>query len=158
MENGLGMDVLLGAEIRLNGSNNDCLLYGLAEEILRSYPKLYEYDLESMYCVIHERGVLVFQAHPSRAKCTSVEPCFLDGMEVANANPCYDSQNPLAAEYAQMHVWLRFAGSDCHREEDAGRAGLRASTRITDLDKLKQALSQSDTELYKMRNSLTFAG
>ncbi len=112
----LGISVYLGAEIRFPGSNNDYLLIGLNETLLRENEWLYEMDLSAFYRFAKEHGVLVIQAHPYREGCTPAEPQYLDGIEVYNGHKGHESRNHLAKARAEEFGLIQTVGSDCHYE------------------------------------------
>ena len=146
----LGVDVLLGIELRLRGSLNDYLLFGVTEDFLRAYPRLCEYTMAEMSALMRANDVLVFQAHPFRTMCQAASPQYLDGVEAVNGNPRHNSRNGMAADYARAHGLYASAGSDCHQLEDAGRNGIITTERIRNLDMLKEALKSPETRLYAM--------
>jgi len=144
----LGMDILLGTEIRFVGSPNDFLLFGLTEAFFYEYPNVHTYAPEEFCRLMNARGVLVFQAHPFRTMCSVAEPIMPDGIEVINGNPRHNSWNEKAAAYARAHGLYVSAGSDCHQIEDVGQNGIITNTRIWDLDQLIDALKSPETRLY----------
>ena len=53
----LGLTVLLGMEIRFDGSSNDYLVYGVDEAFLRENPELYSLGLSNFRrCLQEKRG------------------------------------------------------------------------------------------------------
>ena len=96
------LDILLGAEVMFDGSPNEYLLYGITEEFLCRYPRLYEYAILDFRRIATENDILIFQAHPFRKKLTREDPIFLDGVEIVNGNLRHDSHNELAAEFARI--------------------------------------------------------
>jgi len=142
-----GFVVLLGAEIRLEGSFNDYLLYGVTEDFLYNNPSLYDYDMKSFHKLAHDNGILIFQAHPFRPMMTRQKPEYLDGVEVLNGNPRHDSRNDLAYEFAKKHKLAMSAGSDAHETEDVGRSGIMTKNKIKDLATLKSVLTEGAFEI-----------
>ena len=45
----IGLQVFLGAEIALDNPYNDYLLFGITEEFLREYPKLFRLEIKDLY-------------------------------------------------------------------------------------------------------------
>ncbi len=113
-----------GAEVRLDGSNNDFLLYGFQKELLAHPGRLISGGLESFSLSCREQGALLVQAHPFRKGCNPVSPELIDGVEVYNGNRRHNSHNELAREYALTNKLLMLSGSDCHEIGDQGIGGL----------------------------------
>ncbi len=120
-----GLTVLPGMEIRFKDHNEDFLVYGMTEEEILSLPEdCCEKGLRQFHAMAKEKGWAVYQAHPFRPKMLPANPADIDGMEIMNANPRHNSQNRLAANFAQLHNLRAIAGSDAHRVGDVGLAGL----------------------------------
>ena len=119
-----GIRVFKGAEIRFDESENDYLIYGFADDLLREPEELFRMGIAAFSSLARAEGVLVVQAHPYRKQCTPAIAQYLDGVEVRNMNPRHDSRNALAQEYAEQFGLLGLAGSDCHRTEDIGLSGI----------------------------------
>lgn len=136
----IGFTVLLGAELALDGSANEYLLYGLTEEFLRVHPELYARTQEEVRRLADANDILIVQAHPYRPGLTRASAQFLDGVEVYNGNPRHHSQNPLARQYAAEQGLLCSSGSDAHQVEDIARGGLETTTRIESLAQLQAAI------------------
>lgn len=120
----LGLHVFRGAELRFDESENDYLLYGYPDELLADPESVFRMGIAAFAPVARAAGAIIVQAHPYRKKCTPAIACYLDGVEVRNMNPRHDSHNERAEEYAQQFGLLRLGGSDCHRTEDIGLAGI----------------------------------
>lgn len=58
--------VLLGAELRFHGSDNDYLLFGLTEDFLYRHRKIMEMNPASFHELAQKEGILFVQAHPFR--------------------------------------------------------------------------------------------
>jgi predicted metal-dependent phosphoesterase TrpH len=129
-----GMDVLLGAEILIDGTRNDYLLFGLSEQLLYDYQHLYSYKPEELKKVAESNNLLLFQAHPFRSYVESENPLYLHGVEVVNGNPRHNSHNDLALEFALDNKLLMSGGSDCHESVDVGRSGIITDVRIRDAE------------------------
>ncbi len=122
--NKIGLNVLLGMEIRFNENSNDYLVYGMDENFLYDNPKLYEHTLQSFKEFIRGRALLLYQAHPFRICVEPADPAFLDGVEVYNGNPRHDSQNHRALEYAKKNRLKMLSSSDFHQMDDLARGGI----------------------------------
>lgn len=136
----LGLQVLLGMEIRFTENANDYLVYGIDETFLREYKELYRLSLKEFKDLIGSKDILIFQAHPFRARMISAPPELLDGVEVYNGNPRHDSSNEKAYEYALNHNLLMISGTDFHQRDDILTGGgiivsekIRTSQEMVDL-------------------------
>jgi hypothetical protein len=139
--------VLLGAELRIDGFDNDYLLFGLTEAFLRRHPDLMQMDFSSMSDCVRDAGILLVQAHPFRRHMTVVDWAKLDGIEVCNGNPGHESNNPIAAAWARRHGLIGTSGNDFHDAFGEKLAGIRTSQRITDNAQLLRILKSVEYEL-----------
>jgi len=135
------MDVFWGLELRFTGNDNDYLVYGMTEELVKSSPYLNRTDIFQFMSFLGNRDdVLVYQAHPFRAGCKLVDPLVVQGLETYNGNPRHDSRNDLAAEVVQQKGLLALSGSDFHRPEDLATGGILLPRRIRTLSELVENL------------------
>lgn len=116
--------VLLGAELRFHGSDNDYLLYGLTEEFLYRHHRIMDMNPASFHKLARKEGILFVQAHPLRNGLNIVDPKHLDGIETYNGNRRHDSRNDIAKAWAQKFGLLETSGSDFHEYEDFARGGV----------------------------------
>ena len=119
-----GLKVYPGLELRLSDSPNDYLLYGVTEEFLLEYPRLYEKSLAEIRELCDRNDMLLVQAHPYREGLTRANPQILHGVEVHNGNPRHNSHNDLALRFAEENGLLMTSGSDYHNPEDCNRGGM----------------------------------
>ena len=87
----MGMRLFFGVEVtarRHDGAH--ILLYGMEPEFVREHPEVYDYTLEKMHALVHEKGGLVVQAHPFRGGGHVQDTAYLDGVEI-NCHPLYDA-------------------------------------------------------------------
>lgn len=147
--NQLGLKVLLGMELRFEGSLDDYLIYGIDEKYLIENPELYKHSLESFRESIEGTGILIFQAHPFRSWVKVADPALLDGVEVMNGNPRHESHNDLAFSFASKHGLMMSAGSDAHQPEDVGICGIKIYEGISTSKELAQWMRENNPfELY----------
>lgn len=126
----LGFTVLLGAEVRFDGTINDYLVYGLTEAFLKKAPLLNRLkDLKALLSVLPE-DTCVVQAHPFRNKMTVQDPTDLFGIEVHNGGT-EPFRNEMAKVFAQHYGKTMLSGSDFHRPEHLARGGIATKERIT---------------------------
>jgi len=115
----LGLDVILGVEIRFDSSFCDYLLYGLDEDFLRKNPYLYRLGLRELF-KRHRNELLIIQAHPYRGN-GSPEIEFLHGVEVFNGNPRHKNRNNKTRKLCEAHPSLyQISASDTHEPGDIG--------------------------------------
>ncbi|MGI6183486.1 MAG: PHP domain-containing protein [Candidatus Fimadaptatus sp.] len=123
---GSDMRVLLGAEIRFPGGDEDYLLFGLDEqkyfELMRALPR----DLATCRELAGGLGLLIYQAHPFRPGLKPAPEALLDGVEVYNGNPRHDSHNHSAHAFAVRSHLRMLSGSDAHQLSDVARGGILA--------------------------------
>ncbi|MDO5399581.1 MAG: PHP domain-containing protein [Eubacteriales bacterium] len=119
-----GIQVYKGAELRFDECENDYLLYGFHDELLRDPEAVFRMGVAAFSPLAREDGALLVQAHPYRRKCTPAIAFYLDGVEVFNGNPRHESHNDQAEAYARMFGLLRLAGSDCHQTPDIAASGI----------------------------------
>ena len=127
----LGLDVLLGMEIRFNENVNDYLVFGFDESFLQEYKELYKLNLQAFRELTADKGIIIIQAHPFRPMMVPAPPTLIDGVEIYNGNPRHDSLNHLSAQYAQDHGLKMLSGSDFHQPQDAARGGIIIGERIS---------------------------
>ncbi|NLO82410.1 MAG: PHP domain-containing protein [Clostridiales bacterium] len=120
----IGIDVLLGMEIRFHDTPEDYLVFGIDEQYILNNPKLYNHTLSSFKASIKGKDILLLQAHPFRTGLSPAAPELLDGVEVYNGNPRHDSRNHLAYSYAREHGLIMISGSDAHQLVDVARGGI----------------------------------
>jgi predicted metal-dependent phosphoesterase TrpH len=120
----LGINVLLGIELRFDENWNDYLIYGIDENFLYENRYLYKMNIKTFRDHVQDTPVLIYQAHPFRVGIFPENPEYLDGIEVYNGNPRHDSRNEKAAEYAKHYNLKMLSGSDFHQTEDLARGGI----------------------------------
>lgn len=120
----LGINVLLGIELRFDENWNDYLIYGIDENFLYENRYLYEMSIKTFHDYVRDTTVLIYQAHPFRIASFPEKPEYLDGIEVYNGNPRHESHNEKAADYAKKHNLKMLSGSDFHQTGDLARGGV----------------------------------
>ena len=139
--------VFFGAELRIDGMDNDYLLFGVTEDFLRAHPTLMEMDFAGMADCVHEAGILLVQAHPFREDMTVVDWNLLDGIEAENGNPSHESNNPIAAAWADRHGLLKTSGNDYHGDWGEKQFGIRTAEPLRDMAHLLDVLQSRQYEL-----------
>ncbi len=142
------LNVLLGAELRFEGSNNDYLIFGLTEEFLHEHPDLHKMTLKTFSPMAHEAGLLIVQAHPFRNGMKIVSPDLIDGYEVFNASPGHPSRNDIALHWCKKYNKLPTSGSDFHHEgASIAAGGILTDFPIVTIDQLCEVLHSKNYSL-----------
>lgn len=138
----LGMDVILGMELRFPENNNDYLVYGIDEAFLHKHPYMYLMGHNAFFEAFKDE-VLIINAHPFRDGNPTVFFDSVHGIEIVNCSPRHDNCNDKALELcmANPHL-LRSCSSDAHRPGDEARAALVFDHRIRDSFAFKVAMMQ----------------
>lgn len=148
-----GLLILCGYEVRFRANDNDYLVYGMPRKILDDHDRIFSMDAHSFGELARKQGFLFYQAHPFRNKMTVTDPADLFGIEVYNAHPRHDSRNDIAKIWAEKHQLHGIGGSDCHRTEDAGRAGILTEVTVRDMDDLVRVLRNDLYTIFRAGDS-----
>ena len=123
----LGFTVLPGAEVRIDGTVNDYLIYGLEEKDFFTLPLLNRMKhMDAVMDILPEYACVV-QAHPFRNNMTVCDPSRLFGIETYNAGT-EPFRNEMAKRFAEHYKKRMTSGSDCHGQDAVGKGGI-----LTDL-------------------------
>ncbi len=143
----IGMTVLLGAEVRLDGPNiNDYLIYGIDEDFLFRAPYLNRLgSLQELIATLPENACVV-QAHPFRDNMTVQNPDLLFGIEVNNGGT-EPFRNDLAKTFAIHYKKPMLSGSDFHCADHLARGGIRTDADIQSIQDLARVLRSGNYEL-----------
>ena len=142
----IGFTVLPGAEVRIDGTINDYLVYGLEIEDLYRLPLLNRMNsidevldiLPAQTCVVH--------AHPFRENMTVRDPGRFFGIEVHNGGT--DAfRNQLAKVWAEHYGKAMTSGSDCHGPWAVGKGGIITENPIYTPTDLVQVLRGGNYQL-----------
>ena len=149
----IGLNVILGIELRFTDYSNDYLIFGLDEQFLYENPMLYDYGVKKFSEFSRERGFLFTQAHPCRDYMTIINQDYLDGIEIYNAHPWHYSRNKMAEllyeEQSKKRPFVAIVGSDCHNVSHEGRAGIFTEILPKDSAGLVLILKSGDYKIYK---------
>lgn len=147
----LGMTVLPGAEVRLDGQINDYLIYGVDEEFFYNAPRLYRCKSLQELIALVPPDACVVQAHPFRDDMTVIDPTPLWGLEGFNGgNPQF--RNELAKTYAAHYGKPLTSGSDFHGLNRFAAGGIQTERRIRtphDLTEVLRSGAYSLIECYE---------
>ena len=110
----VGLNVILGAEIRFTENINDYLIFGICPEELPDIYSMLSYGIDRFYSEYKNEENIIIQAHPFRDGMTKVKRESLDGIEVFNMHPHHNSRIGFAAKYAKENNLIATCGSDFH--------------------------------------------
>ena len=142
-----GLTVLLGLELRLVGSCNEYLIYGVDEEFLIQNPMLYNCSIEEIRKLADENDLIILQAHPFRVGMVAMGNEYVDGVEVYNGNPNHNSHNDIAYLYAKTNHMIMSSGSDCHFIEGVGNGGIVLQNAVSSGRELVHIIKNEKVEL-----------
>lgn len=149
-----GFSVLLGLEIRFNVTDNDYLVYGVSEELLRKNIGLYNTTPRKFKKFCDEHDLMFYQAHPFRNYMSITPPAYLHGIETGNYNQRHDSRNDIAELWAEKYQLRKLSGSDFHEYEDLALGGIYTDVPIENNDDLVKILESSNYSLKKAANPM----
>lgn len=122
----IGLEVILGLELRVRANSNDYLIYGTIsrEDAIRMIGAA-DGTLEHFRELVPpSEDKLLIQAHPCRHGCMRAEPDLLDGVEVLNLHPRQKGATSFAAKFAREVGGVITSGSDFHHPGTAGMGGI----------------------------------
>lgn len=126
-----GVRVLFSAELTLERTPGDYLLYGIDRAFLEAREDLFDLGIGEFYPYAKARGVTVVRAHPYRDSWAEPENGdYMDAVEVYNSSPRHDNKTDRALAFAGRYRLPMTAGSDAHRSEDAALSGVLSDTPI----------------------------
>ena len=142
----IGFTVLPGAEVRIAGTINDYLVYGLEIEDLYRLPLLNRMNsIDEVLDILPERTCVV-HAHPFRENMTVRDPGRFFGIEVHNGGT--DAfRNQLAKVWAEHYGKAMTSGSDCHGPWAVGKGGIITENPIYTPTDLVQVLRGGNYQL-----------
>lgn len=150
----LGLDVILGAELRFPENDNDYLVYGIDENWLRSNPYICCMSAQEFFDKFGDE-VLIIHAHPYREGSAPVQETAIHGAEIINSNPRHDNHNDMAWALCQRRRdYYRLAGSDTHRDGDEARAGIILPERVEDSYAYKHMIETRQFRLWSPQNQV----
>ena len=143
----IGMTVLLGLELRFDGTINDYLVYGVDEDFLYNSPLLSTLNLDSFLKIL-PTDAIVYQAHPFRNDMTITDPMKLYGIEVYNGGTSED-RNEMAEVWAEKFSLKKISGSDFHAIHHLARGGVIFEQDVKDSKHLVEELKLGRYSLIK---------
>lgn len=110
----VGLNVILGAEIRFTENNNDYLIFGISPEDMADIYNMLPYGIDRFYKEYKNHKNVIIQAHPYRNGMESVNRESIDGVEAFNVHPHHNSRVGTAAKYAFENDMIVTCGNDFH--------------------------------------------
>ena len=138
-----GLTVLCGAEVRIDGTINDYLVYGLEEKDFYELPLLNRLkDVREIVDTLPDYSVVV-QAHPFRDNMTVCNPGLFFGVEGYNGGT-EEFRNELAKVYAKHYQKSLTSGSDFHGIHHLAKGGIATMQKIRTSSDLRNVLSSGE--------------
>lgn len=138
--------VYLGAEVRLDESHNDYLVYGDILKLLKHGKDVLKLPFKDFYKLAKECDLAVFQAHPFRDGVQLAPKEYLDGIEMYNHTE-HHARNQMAVDYARENNLIGISGSDCHQVLHAGKGGIFTDFIPEDENELKDLILSKNFDL-----------
>lgn len=139
-----GVNVILGAELRFDGSNNDYLIYGIDENDVDTLGYYTASDIATFYKEFKNDRNVIIQAHPFRAGMERVPSEFLDGIEVFNLHPNHNCRVGVAARYARKENLIVTCGTDFHHPHHEALALTRSKVPLKDSFEVAELIKSQD--------------
>ncbi len=148
------LNVLWGIELRLDESNNDYLVFGADEELLRNNRDLLGRDIWGAHSFLNDHGAIVIHAHPMRTGTKITHPDSVDGYEVYNGHNEQNSRNEMAFAWGAYARTVKrssifTSGSDKHDRHHIPDAGIETEEPIVTMDQLVRTLESGDYKLIR---------
>ncbi|MBR6773019.1 MAG: PHP domain-containing protein [Clostridia bacterium] len=120
----LGLNVILGAELRFVPSSNDYLAFGFSPEDVPEIISMLDMNIEEFSRAWRREDRFLCQAHPYREGMEQIDRKLVDGIEAFNAHPHHNSRVSVASRTAHAENLRFVAGTDFHHP---GHQGLSAT-------------------------------
>ncbi len=140
----LGINVILGAEIRFTENNNDYLVFGISPEDLHEIYRRLPYGIDSFYREFKNEKNIILQAHPFRDGMVRANKESVDGVEVFNMHPGHNSRIAFAAKYARENDMIAICGSDYHHHGQECLCGILTKQPLKDSYDVASVLKSRD--------------
>lgn len=138
------INVILGIEIRFDGSWNDYLVFGISEDELEFYAELTPHGIENFYKEAKNTRNVIIQAHPYRDGVTLAPVIAIDGIEAYNLHPNHNQRNALTVQHAKRNNLLVTGGSDFHHVTHHALCLMRTKNELKDSFDVASAIKSKD--------------
>lgn len=142
----INMTVLCGAEVRLDNSINDYLVYGLNEQDFYKMPLLNRMKSVDELAATLPKSALIVQAHPFRDNMVVCSPNNIFGIEGYNGGT-EKFRNEMAKIYANHYNKPTTSGSDFHNVSHLAKGGIATSKKINSSIDLVDVLKSENYQL-----------
>lgn len=140
----LGVNAILGVEIRFTENHNDYLVYGVKDSDISAMIEHLEDGIHLFYKDFKREDNLIIQAHPFRKHIVAIEPCDIDGYESFNLHPGHNSGVGFSARLVRETGKLSTCGTDYHHKNHEAMALLRTKNELLDSDDVARAIASRD--------------
>ncbi len=141
----LGVEVILGAEVRFPDTANDYLVYGIEEKDIYEIFDLLVLDYKSFSEKFRKDGRLFLQAHPFRDGMTQIDYSYVDGIESFNMHVNHNSRVAAGAKLvASKPGFIGLCGSDAHEEASCCGGGIYTRVLPHNSHELAEIIRQDD--------------
>lgn len=122
------------------------LIFGAGEDFALDHPEMYDYSMEKLSALVHERGGVVIQAHPYRNMTDRLQSVsLLDGVELS-CHPLYcGTHRDELVKIAHDNGLILTCGGDYHADARRAHCGVYLPDDITDGRKLADFLKSTDS-------------
>ncbi len=143
----VGLNIILGAEIKFTENKNEYLVYGICSEDLPQIYGMLTYGIDRFYSEYKNDKNIIIQAHPFRDGMELAKNESLDGIEVFNVHPHHNSRIGFAAKYARENNMIATCGNDFHHPGHECLCAMLTHKPLTDSYEVAEVLKSRD---YKM--------
>lgn len=126
----LGVNVILGVEIRFTENKNDYLVYGVSEEDIPVFIGYLDKGIDIFYKECKTEKNLILQAHPFRSGMILADPHSIDGIETFNLHPNHNSRIGIASRYARENEFVISGGTDFHEADHRALCLARTESKL----------------------------
>ena len=140
----LGLNVILGVEVRFVENYNDYLVYGVEPSDIEKMIGYIDRGIVEFYRDFKSEKNLILQAHPFRKNMVLAPLDSVDGIETFNCHPGHNSAIGFAARYARDNNLIVSGGTDYHHEGHHGICVMRTKQELRDSFDVAEALKSRD--------------
>lgn len=140
----VGLNVILGAELRFTQNHNDYLIFGICPEELFDIFKRLPDGIDKFYSEYKNDRNVIIQAHPYRDGMEKVDKNSLDGIEVFNLHPGHNSRVGVSAKYAKENNMIATCGSDFHHYGQECLCGILTKKPLLDSYDVAEVLKKRE--------------
>ncbi len=153
----LGINVILGAEIRFEENANDYLVYGISEDDIEKMISYIPKTLADFYKEFKNDKNVILQAHPFRSReGGAVAPVeYIDGIETFNLHPGHNSGPGFSTRFAKENGLLVCGGTDYHHPDHEALCLTRSKYILRDSYDVAELIKSKDL-LFDMSGHIVF--